>query len=103
MYGHFFGQSSFATHTIVKERAAVKAPGDLSLAALAPFWPPVRVSATPGCRAGIRSTCPVPLPPWGSGRGSLNAAASKQPTELQLAQICVNSLTGTSSLSHVLL
>ena len=45
VHGHFFGQSSFATHTIVKERAAVKAPGDVSLPALAPFGCGVQTGA----------------------------------------------------------
>jgi aryl-alcohol dehydrogenase len=35
--GHFFGQSSFATHTLATERNLVKAPGDLPLALLAPL------------------------------------------------------------------
>jgi aryl-alcohol dehydrogenase len=35
--GHFFGQSSFATHTLATERNLVKVPRDLSLALLAPL------------------------------------------------------------------
>jgi aryl-alcohol dehydrogenase len=45
VHGHFFGQSSFATHTIVKERAAVKAPDDMPLSALAPFGCGVQTGA----------------------------------------------------------
>jgi aryl-alcohol dehydrogenase len=35
--GYFFGQSSFATHAIVKERHAVKVPRDVPLEKLAPL------------------------------------------------------------------
>jgi aryl-alcohol dehydrogenase len=35
--GHFFGQSSFATHTLATERNMVKVPGELPLALLAPL------------------------------------------------------------------
>jgi aryl-alcohol dehydrogenase len=45
VHGHFFGQSSFATHTVVTERAAVKAPGDVPLPALAPFGCGVQTGA----------------------------------------------------------
>jgi aryl-alcohol dehydrogenase len=37
IHGHFFGQSSFATHTVVNARAAIKAPEDLELESLAPL------------------------------------------------------------------
>ncbi|MEU6918435.1 NAD(P)-dependent alcohol dehydrogenase [Streptomyces olindensis] len=37
VHGHFFGQSSFATHALVHARAAVKAPDDLDLDVLAPL------------------------------------------------------------------
>jgi aryl-alcohol dehydrogenase len=35
--GHFFGQSSFATHTLATERNLVKVPGELPLELLAPL------------------------------------------------------------------
>ena len=35
--GHFFGQSSFATHALATERNLVKVPGDLPLELLAPL------------------------------------------------------------------
>jgi aryl-alcohol dehydrogenase len=35
--GHFFGQSSFATHSIVHETCAVRVPADAPLEVLAPF------------------------------------------------------------------
>ena len=37
VYGHFFGQSSFATHALVTERNIVKVSGDLPLDLLAPL------------------------------------------------------------------
>lgn len=37
VFGHFFGQSSFAQYAMAHERAAVKVPDDLSLAVLAPL------------------------------------------------------------------
>jgi aryl-alcohol dehydrogenase len=45
VHGHFFGQSSFATHTVVKERAAIKVPADIALPALAPFGCGVQTGA----------------------------------------------------------
>lgn len=41
----FFGQSSFATHTLVQERHAVRVPTDLSLATLAPLGCGVQTGA----------------------------------------------------------
>ncbi|MFD7507219.1 NAD(P)-dependent alcohol dehydrogenase [Streptomyces sp. NPDC059850] len=35
--GHFFGQSSFATHALVDERSVVRVPAEIPLATLAPF------------------------------------------------------------------
>ncbi|MFI0778512.1 NAD(P)-dependent alcohol dehydrogenase [Streptomyces sp. NPDC021212] len=35
--GHFFGQSSFATHALVDERSVVRVPADVPLTTLAPF------------------------------------------------------------------
>ncbi|EFL27135.1 aryl-alcohol dehydrogenase [Streptomyces himastatinicus ATCC 53653] len=35
--GHFFGQSSFATHALVDERSVVRVPADIPLTTLAPF------------------------------------------------------------------
>ena len=37
VHGHFFGQSSFATHSLATERNLVKVPKDLSLELLAPL------------------------------------------------------------------
>jgi aryl-alcohol dehydrogenase len=37
VHGHFFGQSSFASHALVHQRSAVKVPDDLDLDALAPL------------------------------------------------------------------
>jgi aryl-alcohol dehydrogenase len=37
VHGHFFGQSSFASHALVHARAAVRAPDDIDLAVLAPL------------------------------------------------------------------
>lgn len=37
IHGHFFGQSSFATHALVQARAAVKVPDDVDLTSLAPL------------------------------------------------------------------
>jgi aryl-alcohol dehydrogenase len=37
LHGHFFGQSSFATHALVSARSAVKVDDDLDLAQLAPL------------------------------------------------------------------
>jgi aryl-alcohol dehydrogenase len=37
LHGHFFGQSSFATHAIVSARSAVKVDDDLDLSQLAPL------------------------------------------------------------------
>jgi aryl-alcohol dehydrogenase len=36
-HGHFFGQSSFATHALVTERNAIKVPDDVPLDTLAPL------------------------------------------------------------------
>jgi aryl-alcohol dehydrogenase len=37
VHSHFFGQSSFATHAVVPQRAAVKAPDAIPFEVLAPF------------------------------------------------------------------
>ncbi|AGI23156.1 aryl-alcohol dehydrogenase [Pseudomonas sp. ATCC 13867] len=37
MHGHFFGQSSFATHAVVDQSSVVKVPDDLPLELLAPL------------------------------------------------------------------
>src|SRR5690349_5723398 len=37
LFGHFFGQSSFAKHSIVAERTAVKVPADVPLDMLGPL------------------------------------------------------------------
>jgi aryl-alcohol dehydrogenase len=43
--GHFFGQSSFATHSLVTERNLVKVSGDLNLELLAPLGCGVQTGA----------------------------------------------------------
>jgi aryl-alcohol dehydrogenase len=43
--GHFFGQSSFATHSLATERNLVKVPNDLSLELLAPLGCGVQTGA----------------------------------------------------------
>ncbi len=43
--GGFFGQSSFATHALVRERDAVRVPADLPLAGLAPLGCGVQTGA----------------------------------------------------------
>jgi aryl-alcohol dehydrogenase len=37
IHGHFFGQSSFATHSVASERNVVKLPDDIDLQVAAPF------------------------------------------------------------------
>lgn len=72
VHGHFFGQSSFATHTVVKARAAVKAPGDLPLAALAPFG----CGAQTGAAAVFQVAVPQPgsdMVVFGAGGVGLSA------------------------------
>ncbi|MGW4646202.1 NAD(P)-dependent alcohol dehydrogenase [Kitasatospora sp. NPDC004289] len=45
LYGHFFGQSSFATHALVTERNAIPVPGGLPPELLAPFGCGVQTGA----------------------------------------------------------
>ncbi|GLF92918.1 NAD(P)-dependent alcohol dehydrogenase [Streptomyces yaizuensis] len=45
LHGHFFGQSSFATHALATERNVVKVPDDLPLATLAPLGCGVQTGA----------------------------------------------------------
>jgi aryl-alcohol dehydrogenase len=45
LHGHFFGQSSFATHALVSARAAVKVDNDLDLSQLAPLGCSVQTGA----------------------------------------------------------
>src|SRR5204862_8031875 len=45
LHGHFFGQSSFATHALVSARSAVKVDDDLDLALLAPLGCSVQTGA----------------------------------------------------------
>ncbi len=56
--GNFFGQSSFATHSVTSERNVVRVPGDLPLEHLAPF----------GCgvQTGAGAVLNVLAPPPGS-------------------------------------
>ena len=72
VYGHFVGQSSFATHALVHESAAVKVSHDVSLELLAPL----------GCgiQTGAGSVINVFRPPYGSslavtGTGSVGLSA----------------------------
>lgn len=72
VHGHFFGQSSFATHALVHARAAVKAPEDLDLDVLAPL----------GCsvQTGVGAVLNVAQPEPGStlvvfGAGGVGLAA----------------------------
>lgn len=45
IHGHFFGQSSFATHAICEARQAIKAPADIPLERLAPLGCGVQTGA----------------------------------------------------------
>jgi aryl-alcohol dehydrogenase len=45
LHGHFFGQSSFATHALVSARSAVKVDDDLDLSRLAPLGCSVQTGA----------------------------------------------------------
>jgi aryl-alcohol dehydrogenase len=72
LHGHFFGQSSFATHALVSARAAVKVPPELPLRTLAPL----------GCsvQTGVGSVVNVARPSAGStivvfGAGGVGLAA----------------------------
>ena len=72
VYGHFVGQSSFATHVVVHERAAVKISPDVPLELAAPL----------GCgvQTGAGSVFNVFRPPYGSslavtGTGSVGLSA----------------------------
>jgi aryl-alcohol dehydrogenase len=58
VYGHFFGQSSFASHALVHARSAIKAPEGLDLEVLAPL----------GCsvQTGVGSVLNVARPEAGS-------------------------------------
>jgi aryl-alcohol dehydrogenase len=72
VHGHFFGQSSFASHALVHARAAVKAPDDIDLDVLAPL----------GCsvQTGVGAVLNVARPHPGStmvvfGAGGVGLAA----------------------------
>ncbi len=57
VHGHFFGQSSFATHALVNERNAVKVDDDLDLTLLGPLGCGIQTGAgavmrSMACRAG---------------------------------------------------
>ena len=72
VYGHFVGQSSFATYALVHERAAVKVAKDVPFELLAPL----------GCgiQTGAGSVINVFQPPYGSsiavvGTGSVGLSA----------------------------
>lgn len=65
--GHFFGQSSWATHTVTTERNVVRVPGDLPLEFLAPL----------GCgvQTGAGAVLNVLRPEPGSGLAVFGAGA----------------------------
>ncbi|MFC0105943.1 NAD(P)-dependent alcohol dehydrogenase [Kibdelosporangium aridum] len=72
VHGHFFGQSSFASHALVHERSAIKAPDDVDLEVLAPL----------GCsvQTGVGAVLNVARPQPGStllvfGAGGVGLAA----------------------------
>jgi aryl-alcohol dehydrogenase len=72
VHGHFFGQSSFATHALVHARSAIRAPDDIDLGVLAPL----------GCsvQTGVGSVLNVAKPEPGStlvvfGAGGVGLAA----------------------------
>jgi aryl-alcohol dehydrogenase len=72
VHGHFFGQSSFASHALVHARAAVRAPDDIDLDVLAPL----------GCsvQTGVGAILNVARPEPGStlvvfGAGGVGLAA----------------------------
>jgi aryl-alcohol dehydrogenase len=78
VHGHFFGQSSFATHTAVTQRAAVKA-GDVPLPALAPFGCGVQT----GAGAVFRVAVPQPgsdVAVFGAGGVGLSAVMAARLT-----------------------
>ncbi|RZB19329.1 NAD(P)-dependent alcohol dehydrogenase [Streptomyces sp. F001] len=84
LHGHFFGQSSFATHALVTERNAVKLPDDAPLATLAPL----------GCgiQTGAGAVLNVLRPaPGGSvavfGAGAVGLAAVMEARLAQAAQV----------------
>lgn len=84
LHGHFFGQSSFATHALVTERNAVKLPDDAPLATLAPL----------GCgiQTGAGAVLNVLRPaPGGSvavfGAGAVGLAAVMAARLTQAAQV----------------
>jgi aryl-alcohol dehydrogenase len=72
VHGHFFGQSSFASHALVHARSAIKAPEDIDLEVLAPL----------GCsvQTGVGAVLNVVRPEPGStlvvfGAGGVGLAA----------------------------
>ena len=56
LHGHFFGQSSFATHALVSARSAVQVDDDLNLSQLAPLG----CSVQTGAGAVLNVACPEP-------------------------------------------
>jgi aryl-alcohol dehydrogenase len=72
VHGHFFGQSSFATHALVHARAAIKVPADIDLASVAPLG----CSVQTGTGAVLNVACPQPgssLVVYGAGGVGLAA------------------------------
>jgi aryl-alcohol dehydrogenase len=72
LYGHFFGQSSFAQYAIASERTAVKVPTDLPLERLAPLG----CGVLTGAGAVLRSLAVTPgasLAIFGTGGVGLSA------------------------------
>jgi aryl-alcohol dehydrogenase len=86
VHGHFFGQSSFASHALVHARAAVPAPDDVGLDLLAPL----------GCsvQTGVGAVLNVARPEPGStlvvfGAGGVGLAAVLGAVLTPLARIIV--------------
>src|SRR3954454_4548452 len=86
IHGHFFGQSSFASHALVHARAAVQGPGDIDLDVLAPL----------GCsvQTGVGAVVNVARPEPGStlvvfGAGGVGLAAVLGAVLTPLARIIV--------------
>lgn len=81
VHGHFFGQSSFASHALVSARAAVRAPDDTDLSMLAPLG----CSVQTGVGAVLNVARPEPgstLAVFGAGAVGLSAVLGAALTPL---------------------
>ncbi len=86
LHGHFFGQSSFASHALVHSRCAIPAPGDADLELLAPLSCSVQT--------GVGAVLNVARPAPGSavvifGAGGVGLAGVLGATLAAAAQIVV--------------